>query len=98
MADTMALESSQGVFQRSEATLVGNNEVVTQGVSDNNHQPPSLIKSSGVSEFLARPLVKRTIPAMIGLFCVLLFLTIYFSVTAVGSRALYPSMSEADRS
>jgi flagellar M-ring protein FliF len=98
MADTMALESSQGVFQKSEATLVGNNEVVTQGVSDNNHQPPSLIKSSGVSEFLARPLVKRTIPAMIGLFCVLLFLTIYFSVTAVGSRALYPSMSEADRS
>ena len=98
MADTMALDSPQGVFQQNEATLVGNNEVITQGVGDNNHQPPSLMKSSGVSEFLARPLVKRTIPAMIGLFFVLLFLTIYFSVTAVGSRALYPSMSEADRS
>ena len=98
MADSMALESPQGVFQKNEATLVGNNEVITRGVSDSNHQPPSLMKSSAVSEFLARPLVKRTIPAMIGLFCVLLFLTIYFSVTAVGSRALYPSMSEADRS
>ena len=98
MADTMALDSPQGVFQQNEATLVGNNEVITQGVGDNNHQSLSLMKSSGVSEFLARPLVKRTIPAMIGLFFVLLFLTIYFSVTAVGSRALYPSMSEADRS
>ena len=98
MADTMALDSPQGVFQQNEATLVGNNEVITRGAGDNNHQPPSLMKSSGVSEFLARPLVKRTIPAMIGLFFVLLFLTIYFSVTAVGSRALYPSMSEADRS
>ena len=45
MADTMALDSPQGVFQQNEATLVGNNEVITQGVGDNNHQSLSLMKS-----------------------------------------------------
>jgi flagellar M-ring protein FliF len=67
-------------------------------VEEKSSQSTSLVKSSNVAEFLAQPLVKRTIPAVIGLFLVLLFLVIYFSVTAVGTRALYPSMSETDRS
>ena len=98
----MALETPQGVFQTNEATsdelLVGNNNVAMRDIDEKNSQSTSLVRSSNVTEFLARPLVKRTIPAVIGLFLVLLFLTIYFSVTAVGSRALYPSMSETDRS
>jgi flagellar M-ring protein FliF len=102
MADTMALETPQGVFQTNEATpdelLVGNNDVAMRGVDEKGSQSTSLVKSSSVTEFLAQPLVKRTIPAVIGLFLVLLFLVIYFSVTAVGTRALYPSMSETDRS
>ena len=102
MADTMALETPQGVFQTNEATpdelLVGNNDVAMREVDEKGSQSTSLVKSSSVTEFLAQPLVKRTIPAVIGLFLVLLFLVIYFSVTAVGTRALYPSMSETDRS
>jgi flagellar M-ring protein FliF len=102
MADTMALETPQGVFQTNEATpeelLVGNNDVAMREVEEKSSQSTSLVKSSNVAEFLAQPLVKRTIPAVIGLFLVLLFLVIYFSVTAVGTRALYPSMSETDRS
>ena len=102
MADTMALEPPQGVFQTNEPTpdemLVGNNDVVMREADETNSQSTSLVKSSNVTEFLSQPLVKRTIPAVIGLFLVLLFLTIYFSVTAVGTRALYPSMSETDRS
>jgi flagellar M-ring protein FliF len=102
MADTMALETPQGVFQTNEATsdelLVENNDVAMREVEEKNSQSTSLVKSSNVTEFLAKPLVKRTIPGVIGLFLVLLFLVIYFSVTAVGSRALYPSMSETDRS
>ena len=102
MADTMALETPQGVFQTNEATpeelLVGNNDVAMREVEEKSSQSTSLVKSSNVAEFLAQPLVKRTIPAVIGLFLVLLFLAIYFSVTAVGTRALYPSMSETDRS
>ena len=81
MADTMALETPQGVFQTNEATpdelLVGNNDVAMRDVDEKNSQSTSLVKSSNVTEFLARPLVKRTIPAVIGLFLVLLFLTIY---------------------
>jgi flagellar M-ring protein FliF len=102
MADTMALESPQGVFQANEETadelLVESKEVVSGDVSDAHNQSTSLIKSSRVTEFLAQPIVKRTIPALIGLFCVLLFLSVYLAVTAVGSRPLYSNMSEADRS
>ena len=98
----MALETPEAVFQTNEATsdelLVGNNDVAMREVDEKDSQSTSLVKSSNVTEFLAQPLVKRTIPAVIGLFLVLLFLAIYFSVTAVGTRALYPSMSETDRS
>lgn len=103
MADTMALETPQGVFETNEATpdelLIENNDVaVREKESEQDNQSMSLVKSSSVAEFLGQPLVKRTIPAVIGLFLLLLFLTIYFSVTASESRALYPSMSESDRS
>jgi flagellar M-ring protein FliF len=102
MADTMALETPHGGGQTNEATpdelLVGNNDVVRGEMSKKYNHSTSLVKSSNVAEFLAQPLVKRTIPAMIGLFCVLIFLSVYFAVTAVGTRALYPSMSESDRS
>ena len=102
MADTMALETPHGGGQTNEAPpdelLVGNNDVVRGEMSKKYNHSTSLVKSSNVAEFLAQPLVKRTIPAMIGLFCVLIFLSVYFAVTAVGTRALYPSMSESDRS
>ena len=77
MADTMALEPPQGVFQTNEPTpdemLVGNNDVVMREADEKDSRSTSLVKSSNVTEFLSQPLVKRTIPAVIGLFLVLLF-------------------------
>ena len=55
MADTMALETPQGVFQTNEATpdelLVGNNDVAMRDVDEKNSQSTSLVKSSNVDEY-----------------------------------------------
>ena len=102
MADAMTLDSPAMDFQTNKTATdenMGESRELTGGRASGGQQKnTALVQSSTVSEFLARPLVKRTIPALVGLFCLLVFLSIYFALTAVGTRALYPSMSEADRS
>ena len=102
MAESMALDSPEGTFEHNEAALDGlpsdNNELVSAESPNQDNMPASFMGSPAVRNFLDQPLVKRTIPALIGLFCLLLFLMVYFWATDVGTRALYPSMSESDRS
>ena len=102
MADTMALESPEEGFETSEDLLEPgsseSNELVQSEVASDNKQVTSWMDSTGVSNFLAQPLVRRTIPALVGLFALLLFLLVYYWLNAEGSRTLYPNMSEADRS
>ena len=102
MADAMTLDSPAMDFQTDNTSTdknMGESHELTGGRASGGQQKnTSLVQSPAVSEFLARPLVKRTIPALVGLFFLLIFLSIYFVLTAVGTRALYPSMSEADRS
>ena len=102
MADTMALESPEEGFETSEDLLEPgsseSNELVQSEVASDNKQVTSWMDSTGVSNFLAQPLVRRTIPALVGLFALLLFLLVYYWLNAEGSRTLYPNMSEADQS
>jgi len=102
MADAMALENPEGGFQSTdeiaETTALGGGEVVPSQTDGDEKQVVSWMDSSGVSNFLAQPLVRRTIPALVGLFALLLFLLVYYWLTAEGSRTLYPNMSEVDRS
>jgi len=102
MAESMALESPEEMLQPNEATLddspVENNDLVQAESKERADLPVSWMNSPGVKNFLGQPLVKRTIPALVGLFCLLLFLMVYFWATDVGTRSLYPNMSEADRS
>ena len=98
----MALESPEEGFETSEDLREPgsseSNELVQSEVASDNKQVTSWMDSTGVSNFLAQPLVRRTIPALVGLFALLLFLLVYYWLNAEGSRTLYPNMSEADRS
>ena len=102
MADTMALENPEESFQSTDALeenpALGGGEVVPSPMNDDEKQVTSWMDSTGVSNFLAQPLVRRTIPALVGLFALLLFLLVYYWLNAEGSRTLYPNMSEVDRS
>jgi len=102
MADAMALENPEEGFQSTdeiaETTALGGGEVVPSQTDGDEKQVVSWMDSSGVSNFLAQPLVRRTIPALVGLFALLLFLLVYYWLNAEGSRTLYPNMSEVDRS
>ena len=102
MAESMALDSPEGTFEQNEAAVDGlpsdNNELVSAESPNQDNLPANFMGSPAVRNFLDQPLVKRTIPALIGLFCLMLFLMVYFWATDVGTRALYPSMSESDRS
>ena len=102
MADTMALENPEQNFEATDgmadATALGSGEIVSSQNDANGKQVTSWMDSSGVSNFLAQPLVRRTIPALVGLFALLLFLLVYYWLNAEGSRTLYPNMSEVDRS
>ena len=102
MADTMALENPQESFESTdeiaETSALGGAEVVASQADGDEKQVTSWMNSSGVSNFLAQPLVRRTIPALVGLFALLLFLLVYYWLNAEGSRTLYPNMSEVDRS
>ena len=72
MADTMALENPQESFESTdeiaETTALGGGEVVPSKTDGDQKQVTSWMNSSGVSDFLAQPLVRRTIPALVGLF------------------------------
>ena len=102
MADTMALENPEESFQSTDALeenpALGGGEVVSSPMNGDEKQVTSWMDSTGVSNFLAQPLVRRTIPALVGLFALLLFLLVYYWLNAEGSRTLYPNMSEVDRS
>ena len=102
MADTMALENPEESFQSTdtleENSALGSGEVVPSPMNGDEKQVTSWMDSTGVSNFLAQPLVRRTIPALVGLFALLLFLLVYYWLNAEGSRTLYPNMSEVDRS
>ena len=102
MADTMALENPEESFQSTDALeenpALGGGEVVPSPMNGDEKQVTSWMDSTGVSNFLAQPLVRRTIPALVGLFALLLFLLVYYWLNAEGSRTLYPNMSEVDRS
>ena len=102
MADTMALENPEESFQSTdtleENPALGSGEVVPSPMNGDEKQVTSWMDSTGVSNFLAQPLVRRTIPALVGLFALLLFLLVYYWLNAEGSRTLYPNMSEVDRS
>ena len=102
MADTMALENPEDSFQSTDAPeenpSLGGGEVVPSPMNGEEKQVTSWMDSTGVSNFLAQPLVRRTIPALVGLFALLLFLLVYYWLNAEGSRTLYPNMSEVDRS
>mgnify|MGYP001156835919 CR=1 FL=1 len=102
MADTMALENPEQSFEATDgmadATALGGGEIVSSQKDADEKQVTSWMDSSGVSNFLAQPLVRRTIPALVGLFALLLFLLVYYWLNAEGSRTLYPNMSEVDRS
>ena len=103
MADSMALENMSGDFQSSDQLsqrpqVSEPREMVNSESGKKNGSLPATGVGPQLREFLARPIVKRTMPAVVGLFLLFLFLSIYFAVTAVGTRPLYPAMSEADRS
>ena len=102
MADTMALENPEDSFQSTDALeenpALGGSEVVPSQADADEKQVTSWMDSTGVSDFLTQPLVRRTIPALVGLFALLLFLLVYYWLNAEGSRTLYPNMSEVDRS
>ena len=102
MADTMALENPEESFQSTdtleENPALGSGEVVSSPMNGDEKQVTSWMDTTGVSNFLAQPLVRRTIPALVGLFALLLFLLVYYWLNAEGSRTLYPNMSEVDRS
>ena len=102
MAETMALENPAEGFQTSEnlteEPTAESGEIVQAETAGRGKEVTSWMGASGVSNFLAQPLVKRTIPALVGLFALLLFLLVYYWVNVEGSRSLYPNMSEADRS
>ena len=102
MADTMALENPEDSFQSTDALeenpASGGSEVVPSQADADEKQVTSWMDSTGVSNFLTQPLVRRTIPALVGLFALLLFLLVYYWLNAEGSRTLYPNMSEVDRS
>ena len=51
-----------------------------------------------VREILAQPLVRRSLPPILGLFTIIFFIGIYFWANEGNMRALYPSMTEVDRS
>jgi flagellar M-ring protein FliF len=58
-------------------------------------QPPGL---PSLREVLAQPLVRRSIPPILALFTLFFFVMVYFWANEGNLRALYPNMSEADRS
>jgi len=89
MSDTIALTNSSGALDSSNTEPTGALEI---------NKPKDVTPNRLVSSITSNPLLKRTLPALVGLFGVLLFMVIYLTLTASGSRSLYPNMTEEDRS
>ena len=89
MSDTIALTNSSEALDSSNTEPTGALEI---------NKPKDITPNRLVSSITSNPLLKRTLPALVGLFGVLLFMVIYLTLTASGSRSLYPNMTEEDRS
>jgi len=89
MSDTIALTNSSEALDSSNSEPTGALEI---------NKPKDVTPNRLVSSITSNPLLKRTLPALVGLFGVLLFMVIYLTLTASGSRSLYPNMTEEDRS
>lgn len=89
MSDTIALTNSSEALDSSNTEPTGALEI---------NKPKDVTPNRLVSSITSNPLLKRTLPALVGLFGVLLFMVIYLTLTASGSRSLYPNMTEEDRS
>jgi len=89
MSDTIALTNSSEALDSSNTEPTGALEI---------NKPKDVTPNRFVSSITGNPLLKRTLPALVGLFGVLLFMVIYLTLTASGSRSLYPNMTEEDRS
>ena len=91
MAESMALDSPEGTFEQNEAAMNGlpsdNNELVSAESPNQDNLPATFMGSPAVRNFLDQPLVKRTIPALIGLFCLLLFLMVYSPIYSTVGRS-----------
>jgi flagellar M-ring protein FliF len=61
-------------------------------------QPAQPAGLPSLREILAQPLVRRSIPPILALFTLFFFVMVYFWANEGNLRALYPNMSEADRS
>ena len=110
MAETQTLAAPQdfGSEQETQTTtesqvpadFAGNSSSASRGnlpaarpeQSEGNSVFPS------VREILAQPLVRRSLPPILGLFTIIFFIGIYFWANEGNMRALYPSMTEVDRS
>lgn len=89
MADTMAIADASEILEDSNENSSGALDV---------QKPKDVTPNTFVSSITSNPLIKRALPALVGLFGVLLFTVLYLSLTASGTRSLYPNMSEEDRS
>ena len=61
-------------------------------------QPAQPARLPSLREVLAQPLVRRSIPPILALFTLFFFVMVYFWANEGNLRALYPNMSETDRS
>ena len=103
--DSNDLSISQANVDQSEIASDSNlvtPEGVSEDASGNSAEVQSMpTVSSGVpslTELMAQPLVRRALPGLIGLFALLFFISVYVWLNSGTTRALYPNMSEVDRS
>lgn len=89
MAETMAIADASEILEDSNVNSSGALDV---------QKPKDVTPNTFVSSITSNPLIKRALPALVGLFGVLLFTVLYLALTASGTRSLYPNMSEEDRS
>lgn len=103
--DSNDLSISQANVDQSEIASDSNlvtPEGVSEDASGNSAEAQTMpTVSSGVpslTELMAQPLVRRALPGLIGLFALLFFISVYVWLNSGTTRALYPNMSEVDRS
>ena len=60
-------------------------------------KPPAQVSTNPIVRFIEQPAVKRSMPAVIGFFALLVCVVFYLWISAPGYRAVYPGMIETDR-
>ena len=109
MAEQQILAAPQG-FGDSQAAMQPAGQMpanaTTQPLQQNGAQQGQLPAAQpaqpagfpSLREVLAQPLVRRSIPPILALFTLFFFVMVYFWANEGNLRALYPNMSETDRS